>query len=677
LFDAIRDLFATDDFSPRWSCGNWSDVHGWTHIVADTAIFAAYAAIPCAITYFVLRRREVVFPRLYWLFAAFIFSCGFGHLIEASIFWQPWYRFSGLVKVITAVVSWATVLALLRYVPLALDVPGIARLNDRLRAEIEVRERAEAEVRRLNVDLLRKVGELEAVLDVLPVGIGIALDPDCREIRANAAFARMLRVTTDSNVSLGAANGEAPEHFEIEAGGVRLEPHQLPMQRASHEGLVIRDFEEEIVFTDGERYSVLASAAPLFDEHGAVRGAVGAFVDITARKEEERRKRDVERDLLETQKLESLGILAGGIAHDFNNLLTGVMGSASLARLELPPTSPVLVHVDHVERAAQRAADLCKQMLAYSGRGRFVLEDIDLSSLVEEMSYLLRTSINKKAQLRFQLARDLPAVHADATQLRQVVMNLVINASEAIGTQGGLIGFSTGFTQLEAGDMRDAIPGPELPPGRYVHLEVSDTGCGMARDTLKRIFEPFFTTKFTGRGLGLAAVLGIVRGHGGALKVYSEVGHGTTFKILLPCQVTAPKAITAGSGRTATWRGCGNVLVVDDDDSVRTVVSRMLEQLGLQVTVASDGRAALEAFRTCEDGFRLVLLDLTMPHLDGEQTFRELRLIDPEVEVLLMSGFNEQEAISRFAGKGLAGFLQKPFRIDALAAKLRELLDHS
>lgn len=674
MIDFFTKLFDTSDFPARWHCGNWSDFHGWVHIIGDTAIFGAYAAIPLSIAYFVSKRRDVIFPKLYWLFAAFIFSCGFGHLVEAGIFWHPWYRFSGLVKIATAIVSWATVLALVRILPTALELPGVAKLNAQLKNEVDERRKAEEEIRRLNRDLRQRVEELETLLEVLPVGIGIAQDPEAREIRTNAAFAEMLNLSRHANASL--TGGEsAPKHFRVYSGGRELGPNELPIQAAASRGKSIREIEEEIVFEDGRRVYALGYAAPLFDSQQAVRGAVGAFIDITARKLAEEERQQVERKLQETQKLESLGVLAGGIAHDFNNLLTGVVGNASLARLELAPSSPLMPHLEQIEQASMRAADLCRQMLAYAGKGRFFIQKLDLSELVRETTYLIQSSINKSATLQFNLATGLPAILADATQIRQIVMNLVINASEAMGERNGLITLTTGLLHADRAYLDTTVLAPELPAGDYAYLEVSDTGSGMSPETLAKIFDPFFTTKFTGRGLGLAAVLGIVRSHHGALKVYSELQRGTTFKVLLPAVEGAPVSTVDVKTDIFKWRGSGLVLVVDDEVTIRNTSTRMLETLGFTVKVASDGEQGIKLFEQYRDEVQVVLLDLTMPHLGGEDTFRELRRVRSDVRVLLMSGFNEQEAVNRFLGKGLGGFLQKPFRLENLQLKLKEILE--
>lgn len=419
----------------------------------------------------------------------------------------------------------------------------------------------------------------------------------------------------------------------------------------------------------------------LHDDAGRTVSILSLVQDVTDRvlAEQQGRKaaaerQALERKLQESQKLESLGVLAGGIAHDFNNLLTGVLGNASLARMDLPPESPVQPFLEQIEVAAARAADLCKQMLAYSGKGRFVVNRLDLNALIEDTTRLLHVSISKRAVMKYQLAPSLPVVLGDATQLRQVIMNLVINASEAIGEKSGFISVTTGLTRADRAYLAGAYFARDLPEGDYVSLEISDNGGGMAPEVLEKIFDPFFTTKFTGRGLGLAAVLGIVRGHKGALKVFSEPGWGTTFKILLPCAEGIAEEVARNSpGFVANWKGSGKVLVVDDEETVRVTTARMIEATGFTTALADNGRTGVEEFTADPDGFVLVMLDLTMPHMDGDEAFRALRAIRPDVRVLLMSGFNEQEVTARFSGEGLAGFIQKPFTLPALCEKLQEI----
>ena len=398
------------------------------------------------------------------------------------------------------------------------------------------------------------------------------------------------------------------------------------------------------------------------------------FMDVTERKQSEEERLNLEKQLLHAQKLESLGVLAGGIAHDFNNLLTSIVGHTDLALMRLNRESPVRESLHQVELAATRAADLAKQMLAYSGKGKFLVEAIDLNRLVEEMTKMLEISISKHCVLRFNLAASLPRVDADATQLRQIIMNLVINASEAIGEKSGVIAVSTGCMQCDRRYLNSFWLNEQIPEGLYVWFEIADTGCGMDKETVAKIFDPFFTTKFTGRGLGMAAVLGIVRGHKGAIKIYSELGQGTSFKILLPAGERVKEFLDCSGKQESDWKGTGTVLLVDDEETVIGIGSEMLKELGFEVLTAMDGREAVEVFKEKKGRIAAVLLDLTMPHLDGEQTFRELRLIDPEVKVIMSSGYNEQEVTQRFAGKGLAGFIQKPYKFSTLRNLISTLL---
>ncbi len=435
--------------------------------------------------------------------------------------------------------------------------------------------------------------------------------------------------------------------------------------------------EYRILDRHGRERWVSERASGVYAEDGALLAIDGFIQDITVSRQAKLERELLDRKMQETQKLESLGVLAGGIAHDFNNLLTAILGNASIAQLELPPGSSAQDCLEQINEASLRAADLCKQMLAYSGRGRFVVQTLDLGQLVEQTAQMLQISISKKAVLRYRLEKGLPPVEVDATQIRQVIMNLVINASEAIGDKSGAISISTGLTRVDRDYLRGTLMDPDLPERDYVFLEVSDSGSGMSAETQARIFDPFFTTKFTGRGLGLAAVLGIVRGHKGAMKVYSEVERGTTFKLLFPAATGAVEGARTIAGVAQTWRGEGTVLVVDDEETMRSTVARMMRLLGLDPVLASDGREGVEIFRAQPEKFALVLLDLTMPHMDGEQTFTELRRLRPDVRVVLMSGFNAQEALVRFPGKGLASFLQKPFTIDAVRAVLQDVLGSS
>ncbi|MBU1568724.1 MAG: CHASE domain-containing protein [Proteobacteria bacterium] len=405
---------------------------------------------------------------------------------------------------------------------------------------------------------------------------------------------------------------------------------------------------------------------------GAKTLLAGYTIDITDSTRAEMERQNMEKQLLHAQKLESLGVLAGGIAHDFNNILTAIIGNADLALMRINKESPATENLHRIEQAASRAADLAKQMLAYSGKGKFIVENINLNTLLEEMLHMLEISISKKALLRLNLHQPLPLVEADATQMRQIIMNLVINASEAIGDKSGVIAITSGCMECDRSYLKDVWLDENISAGIYVFIEIADSGCGMDKDTLSKLFDPFFTTKFTGRGLGMAAVLGILRGHKGAIKIYSEPSRGSTFKILLPAS-GKPVELFSHKSQTDSWQGSGTVLLVDDEDTVRAIGSEMLKELGFTPVTANDGQEALKIFKSRDD-INFVILDLTMPRMDGEQCFRELQQLQPNVKVMMSSGYSEQEVSMKFVGKGMAGFIQKPYKLSELKEAIKKML---
>ncbi|GIW13618.1 MAG: hypothetical protein KatS3mg062_1057 [Tepidiforma sp.] len=426
------------------------------------------------------------------------------------------------------------------------------------------------------------------------------------------------------------------------------------------------NFEQAVADREGvERWLELSFGRVTLPD-GTVRGVALSMREVTERKRTEER-------LLQAQKAESLAVMAGGIAHDFNNLLVGILGNAGLALAELPPESPVRPIVEDIELAGQRAAELARQMLAYSGRGRFAVQPLSLNGLVEEMGHLLRSSIGAGVRLVMDLEPGAPAVVGDATQLRQVLMNLVINASDAIGAGEGTVRIRTRTEPGSEELFAKAVVAPPEPARRYVVLEVADTGAGMDAATLARIFDPFFTTKFTGRGLGLAAVLGIVRGHRGGIAVESTPGEGTRFRVMLPASDDG--ATTAEQApRGERWQGSGTVLIADDEPSVRAVTARALRAMGFEVLEAADGQAAVELYAAHRERVVLVLLDMTMPKLNGEGAFRAIREMEPGAKVVLMSGYTEQDAAEKFDGT-LSGFLQKPYELGQLQEMVRRVLE--
>jgi two-component system cell cycle sensor histidine kinase/response regulator CckA len=401
--------------------------------------------------------------------------------------------------------------------------------------------------------------------------------------------------------------------------------------------------------------------------------------DISDRKQQDAENLALERQLLHTQKLESLGIMAGGIAHDFNNLLTIILANAELAMMNLSPDSLASELLGEIRKAGDRAAEIARQMLDYSGHRAFVLKPIKAGRLLAEMAHLLNVSLPKNAEFVQSIPADLPDILGAETQIRQVVMNLIINAAESLAGHPGTVTLSAGTRDCSATDIAiSASPDRKqsLQPGRYVFLQVTDTGCGMDAATTLKIFDPFFTTKFAGRGLGMSALLGIMRGHRGFIHIDSTPGRGTSIRVFFPfCQFSRSTQIASKNKPPATgWKGSGKVLVVDDEDSVLNIGERMIQSLGFTVVRAVDGKEALSAFREHAGELVCVLLDLSMPHLGGEDTFREMHRLHPEIPVILTSGYTEKDATRNLSRQGLAGFLPKPYTINSLRDTLQAAL---
>ncbi len=413
------------------------------------------------------------------------------------------------------------------------------------------------------------------------------------------------------------------------------------------------------------------------DARGRPLRMVGTDTDVTKRREAEEAQRSLEARVQETQKLESVGVLAGGIAHDFNNLLTAILGNVSLALQAAPAVDDLCASLQEIELAARRAAELTNELLAYAGRSKPAKERLDLSDVVGEMVHLLETVVSRKARFEVTLAPHAGPVEADPAQLRQVVMNLITNASDALGSKPGTVQVRTGMARLSREDVRRLVLGPDLDRGEYAFVEVQDSGCGMSADTQTRMFDPFFSTKFQGRGLGLAALLGIVRGHGGALAVDSKPGQGTRVRVLLPCEGERPEQ-TARQERApaaGVWRGGGTILVVDDEAPIRRMTKRLLEEHGFRVELARNGNEALRAFRDRGGQLVAVILDATMPELDGRETFRAMQRMRIDVPVILASGYCLAFEAEGLLEEGVAAFLQKPYEPTALLDTLRTILE--
>jgi PAS domain S-box-containing protein len=444
---------------------------------------------------------------------------------------------------------------------------------------------------------------------------------------------------------------------------------ECPGMHALERGAGFQAHDDVFFRKDGTPVDVAYSISPVAAE-GVVTGAVAVVHDVSERKRAEERLR-------RAQELEHIGLLAGGIAHDFNNLLVGVLGNASLAADLLPNGHPVQEMLSGIVKSGEVAAHLTRQLLAYAGKGAFVLQPVNLSAMARDARLLIERSISKKITFNLQLDPNLPPVESDPSQIQQVLMNLVLNAAEAIGDNVGMVTIATGAAEISGERLRHEFPDTALEPGCYVFVEVRDTGAGMDTPTRSRIFEPFFTTKFQGRGLGLAAVAGVVRGRKGTIQVESAPGKGSTFRVWLPAMGRPATPETAAPANLEDLHGSGMVLVVDDEVMVRDLARRALQRLGYDVLTAGTGTAAVEILRKHVKEVRAVVLDLSMPGLSGQQTLAQLRELRPDISVLVSSGYSESEALRPFRSAEISGFMQKPYTVTELAQKLTQVLKNA
>lgn len=430
---------------------------------------------------------------------------------------------------------------------------------------------------------------------------------------------------------------------------------------------VVDRCEEWVTSPDGKKVLLDSMKAPIYRPDGQIIGLVGISRDISDRHRLEEQRRTLEKELLHAQKLESLGVMAGGIAHDFNNLLAVIIGHCSLAKMR--PEAAAANHIPRIETAAEHAAELCRQMLAYAGKALLVESRFDLKELVAEMVLMVKSVISQNAGIQLDLA-DVHPVSGDAGQIRQVVMNLIINASEAIGMAHGEIIVSLTNTVIHEGQLEKDYLGKAILPGWYDCLEVTDNGCGMDDETQQRLFEPFYSTKFTGRGLGMSAVLGIITSHKGALQLKSRPGRGSTFRVYLPALISeSEQEDSLLQDVPAPWKGSGTVLVVEDEEGVMLVAETMLRELGFAVVKASDGRQGLEMYRKNAPHITLVLTDIGMPVMNGYEMIPELKKINPGLPIIVSSGFGDAEIASRIDQNTIAGLIVKPYNF----CRLREL----
>jgi PAS domain S-box-containing protein len=518
--------------------------------------------------------------------------------------------------------------------------------------------RVEAALKSRTRELTESEHRYRVLVDTIPDSL-LVLDRQNRIRTANPAAAQRLGSDvshlTDRSVAELTAAGCA---VELEAGVAAL-------RRGGGYGFVTT-----LRTAAGEDFPVEVTGRPL-KNHSQDELLLVAR-DITERRRVEEERRTLEKRAQAGQRLESLGVLAGGVAHDFNNLLVGILGNAALARMDLPPDSPGIEFLEQIEVAARSAAELTEQIMTFAGKRTVKNEDVDVAELLRELEPMLRPVVSRKARVSYRVPRLLPRIEGDAGQLRQVAMNLIINASDALEGEPGHIEVEARSMRIDDGGPEDLVGGHRLEPGRYVAVRVSDDGCGMDAVTVQRIFEPFFSTKVSGRGLGLAAALGIARSHGGGVAVRSEPGTGTVMTVFFPGGVSAVEE-EAGRERSPEWVEGGRILVVDDEPSVRRLAATTLTRNGFQVVEAVDGREGLEQVRELGRSLALVLLDVTMPEIDGLEVLETIRASHPDLPVLLSSGFSA-EIITEPSRNEATGFLPKPYGPDELLEAASRLL---
>jgi len=531
----------------------------------------------------------------------------------------------------------------------------LSQLNKSLQADIVRRERAEDALR-------RSEARYQELFDEAP-DMYFAIDAEHRIQSVNRFALELLK--HDAQALVGHAFSELI--YEEDAPDVRRR-----IQIVFDGKIDLDEFTCRMQLSDGAIVWVQARIRLVSGGKPELR-IIGR--DITEQRNSERARRELEDKIQRAQKLESLGLLAGGIAHDFNNLLVGVLGNAGLLSINLQNDPKNQSYVREIERGAEQAAALADQMLAYSGKGGFVKRAFDVGALIRESSGTLSETLSANAKLSLEVPSEALAIEGDESQVRRVVANLITNASDALGDEGGTIAVTAGVTDADRDYLAGTCVDDELLPGKYVFVEVADRGSGMSDETKSRMFDPFFTTKAGGRGLGMAAVLGIVRGHKGAIDIASEAGRGTSVRLLFPAtdrRIEEP--VTGVEPYVLPRRNSGRILVVDDEAAIRTLVRNALELVGFEVLDADDGRTAVDVFRKHQAEIDLVLLDMTMPDIGGEETIRRLRAMRQDIQIIASSGFVEQEVLGRLSGAEPNAFLRKPYRAIDLVTLVHEVL---
>jgi PAS domain S-box-containing protein len=660
----FRGLFSTD-FMPHGMCYLWDPAIVWLNVVSEGIIAAAYYAIPFLIFYFIRRRRDISFKPILAAFGVFILACGTTHLLGAVTVWNPVYRLDGVIRAITAIASVATFAMMVPMMPVLVALPSPSDLvTEQLKAERVLRE-SEA--------------QFHTLADVIPQ-LSWMSNPDGRIFWYNQRWYEYTGTTPEEMQGWSWQKVLHPDHV---ARVVERTRHCMETGEPGEDTFLLRG-------KDGQYRWFLSRAVPIRDSEGRIVRWFGTSTDITEqrRAEEEVRKlneeledrvaqrteerRKLEDQLIQSQKMEAVGKLAGGVAHDFNNLLTVILGFSEMVREHVKEDQQALEAVGEVFQAAQRAAALTSQLLAFSRRQVATPRVTSLNEVVQNTDKMLRRVIGEDIQLSTRLSPELAPARIDPVHIEQVILNLAVNSRDAM-PQGGKLAIETANVDL-GGEYAGEHLGVE--PGPYVMLAVSDTGIGMDAKTMSQIFEPFFTTKELGKGtgLGLSTVFGIVKQNGGEVQVYSEPGHGTVFKIYFPAVAEHAEALPAERPQVELVSATETVLLVEDEDQVRHLTRRLLTSQGYRVLEASSGRSALVLAREHPERIDLLLTDVVMPQMSGPDLAKEVRSAHPETRILFMSGYTDTAIALQGSFPIGTPFVQKPFTSANLQKKVREAL---
>lgn len=660
LSSLLPSLVDTSDFPPRWRCGHWTPAHGWLHIVADLTTWLSYVAIPCILVYFIWRRRDVPFPGVFLLFGAFIIACGATHLFEAIMFWWPAYRLMGVVKAFTAVISVATVIALIPIVPRALALRSpieLERMNARLMAEIARREKIERALRESEARFQRAVeGSCSGLWEW-----------DIRTDRVWYAprFKDLLGYGGDG------AFGSDFASFKD-----RLHPEDRDRVCAAIQGHVAGkqpyDVEHRLLTQSGEYRWFQARGICFRNSWGQPTKMSGTIQDIHDRILAESTIRQRDAQLRDSQKLQAVGQLAGGVAHEFNNLLQIIGGYCGFVLKDLPADSKPADYINKVQTAVERGAGLTRQLLTFSRKEGLARETINANETVSDFCHMLKAVVGGHIKIETHLQDHVPPIQGEPCAIHQLLLNLSLNARDAM-PDGGVLRLETAGVNISSSDNGEFV---DAKPGSYVRFRVVDSGCGMDQQTCSRACEPFFTTKEVGQGmgLGLAQAYGVIQQHDGAMRLTSEPGQGTKVEFIIPAShERIPDNATAP--QTSAVSGNELILIADDEPLIRDVAVMLLEDTGYRTITAHDGHSAVERFREHADSIDLLLFDVAMPGLSGHEAYRKIEEIASNIPVVFCTGYDEHGAdhgADRVPGSRV---VRKPYRTHELVRAVREEID--